>query len=128
MFLKGGHTYVYFIYGNHFCFNIVTGKSGHGEAVLIRAIEPLEGIDIMERNRKKENIMDLCSGPGKLCQAFGINRNHNHLYLPAQTEIEITKGLKIKKKDIEISKRIGIQKAQSLPYRFSVIDSKFVSR
>lgn len=128
MFLLGGHTYVYFIYGNHFCFNIVTGKKDSGEAVLIRAIEPIEGVEMMKKNRKKEKILDLCSGPGKLCQAFGINKSHNAVYLPHATQIMITKGMKLLKRNIEISKRIGIRKAADLMYRYTIRDSKFVSR
>lgn len=75
MFGEPGHAYVYFTYGFHHCLNFVTMPSGVGEAVLIRALEPLHGIETMKRNRGKENLRDLCSGPGKLTQALGIDRS-----------------------------------------------------
>ncbi|MGB5529392.1 MAG: DNA-3-methyladenine glycosylase, partial [Ignavibacteriaceae bacterium] len=83
MFEEGGYLYVYFTYGVHHCCNIVTGKKGQGTAVLIRALEPVNGINIMIKNRfgrklKNENeIFNLTSGPGKVCQAFGIDRTHS---------------------------------------------------
>lgn len=77
MFGEPGHAYVYFTYGFHHCLNFVTGPTGVGEAVLIRALEPLDGIEIMKANRKKERLRDLCSGPGKLTQALGIDRSLN---------------------------------------------------
>ncbi len=79
MFWEAGHAYVYFTYGFHYCLNVVTRPKGIGEAILIRALEPLEGIEIMKRNRKKNNLKDLCSGPGKLTQAFGIDLSLNGL-------------------------------------------------
>lgn len=74
MFHDGGFAYVYMIYGMHCCFNITANISGKPEAVLIRALEPLEGIDIMKARRKTDNMKNLCSGPGKLCCAMGITR------------------------------------------------------
>ena len=88
MFWEGGHLYVYFTYGMHFCANVVTRKEGIGEAVLIRAVEPLMGIDIMDANRfsnlqslNYKSIINLTNGPAKFCQAFGIARKENGIDL-----------------------------------------------
>ena len=75
MFGPAGNIYVYLIYGMYYCFNIVSGKIGEGEAVLIRALEPIEGIPLMQKRRKTTKLENLCSGPGKLTQAFGITKN-----------------------------------------------------
>jgi len=90
MFGEGGHLYVYFTYGMHFCSNVVTGAEGAGEAVLIRAVEPLTGIEVMTKNRQKgrlhlsdgvflnrADLINLTNGPAKFCQAFGITRKEN---------------------------------------------------
>ena len=77
MFGPPGHAYVYFTYGFHYCLNFVTQPQGVPEAILIRALEPLEGIEIMMRNRGKDRLEDLCSGPGKLTQALAISRDLN---------------------------------------------------
>src|SRR3989338_1070928 len=72
MFSEAGKAYVYFTYGMHHCFNVVTNKKGVGEAVLIRALELIKGIEIMKKRRKTNNVRDLCNGPAKLVIAFGI--------------------------------------------------------
>jgi len=126
MFEDGGKTYVYFIYGNHFCFNIVTEKKGTGSAVLIRAVEPLEGIDIMKKRRPKaKDIYNLTNGPGKFCSAFGINKNHNGLDL---TEGDIILINSLDKFRILKSRRVGIEKGNQLQYRFFINGNKFISR
>ena len=81
MFGEAGLAYIYLIYGMYNCFNIVTGKNNQAQAVLIRALEPIEGIEIMQEYRKQSKIKILCNGPGKLCQAFGINRALNGISL-----------------------------------------------
>ena len=81
MFGPPGHAYVYFIYGLYFCFNVVSGPVGVGEAVLIRALEPQDGIELMQQRRGRTKISELCSGPAKLVQAMGIGRQHNNLDL-----------------------------------------------
>ena len=81
MYHDGGYAYVYLIYGMHCCFNVVTGPPGEGNAVLIRALEPVFGINLMERRRKTESLYNLCSGPGKICQALGITRKEYGLDL-----------------------------------------------
>ncbi|MDR2428972.1 MAG: DNA-3-methyladenine glycosylase, partial [Candidatus Margulisbacteria bacterium] len=76
MFGPAGRTYVYFIYGMYHCLNIVSGKTGEGEAVLIRALEPAQGLETMQKNRRTLKLENLCNGPGKLTQAFGLTRKH----------------------------------------------------
>ena len=86
MFMKAGTSYVYFTYGMYHCFNVVTNKEGVGEAVLIRALEPVEGLEVMKRNRGKKgtefsDARNLCSGPAKLVIALGITKEHDGLDL-----------------------------------------------
>ncbi|HSW56612.1 MAG TPA: DNA-3-methyladenine glycosylase [Ignavibacteriaceae bacterium] len=133
MFEAGGYLYVYFTYGAHHCCNVVTGKKGQGTAVLIRAVEPVEGIDSMIRNRfgrklkNDKEIFNLTSGPGKVCQAFSIDRTHSGTDLTGN-KIFILDGEKIKSKDIGISKRIGITRSVDLPWRFFIKDNPYLSR
>lgn len=126
MFGAPGHVYVYFIYGAHFCFNVVTGPAGLGEAILIRAIEPLSGIEIMQKNRGSKEFKNLTNGPAKLAEAFGIDKKLNGSSL-------IKGPLRIydaKIKDLEIvqTTRIGISKAQEQLLRFYIKDNSFVSK
>ena len=133
MFEEGGRLYVYFTYGAHFCANVVVGKKGKGLALLIRGVEPLEGIDLMSKNRygrklisKKEKYI-LTNGPGKFCKAFGINRMHNGTDLTGN-KIFILDQPKLRSKGIGISKRIGITRSVDLQWRFFIKDNPFVSR
>jgi DNA-3-methyladenine glycosylase len=133
MFETGGFLYVYFTYGAHHCCNVVTGKKGQGTAVLIRAVEPVFGLDRMIKNRfgrklknDKENF-NLTSGPGKVCQAFSIDRTHSGTDLTGK-EIFILDGEKIISKDIGVSKRIGITRSVDLPWRFFIKDNPYLSR
>ena len=132
MFGPAGNTYVYLIYGMYHCLNIVSGKTGEGEAVLIRAIEPVSGIEAMRKRRSTtrrwrstDRLENLCNGPGKLCQAFGITKKHNNLSL-------LTGDLRIhtsrEKPEIASSTRIGLSAGQELELRFFIKDSKFVSK
>jgi DNA-3-methyladenine glycosylase len=133
MFESGGYLYVYFTYGAHHCCNVVTGKKGQGTAVLIRAVEPVEGIDSMIKNRfgrklnNDKEIFNLTSGPGKVCQAFGFNRTNSGTDLSGK-EIFILDSEKIKSKDIGISKRIGITRSVDLPWRFFIKNNPYLSR
>jgi len=127
MFERGGLAYVYLIYGVHNCFNVTSGIPGMGEAVLIRAAAPLEGIELMALNRKTEKPEDLCSGPGKLCQAFGIDRRHNGISL-VDGEIQLLVRVAGGRPDISVTKRIGITRAASLRRRFAVKGSRWISR
>lgn len=133
MFRRGGLLYVYFTYGMHFCSNIVTGEEGNGSAVLLRGIEPVDGIEFMELNRFGETELsaneriNLTNGPAKLTKAFGIGRINNGTDLTGN-EIFILDNEAIPKKKISSSKRIGIKKSVDLPWRFYINDNPFVSR
>lgn len=133
MFNEGGYLYVYFTYGAHFCCNIVTGKKDHGTAVLIRAVEPIDGIDTMIKRRfgrklKSENeIFNLTSGPGKVCKAFGIKREHSGLDL-TEDMVYLLNAPKLKRSKIGVSKRIGISKSVDLPWRFFEKGNPYLSR
>jgi len=132
MFERGGLLYVYFTYGVHHCCNVVTGKPGEGCAVLIRAIEPISGINQMAINRfgrpdfTPKDLFNLTSGPGKICKAFSIDRRDNGANLMGD-EIFIIDGAKIPKNKIVVSSRIGIKKSADLPWRFYIKDNQFVS-
>lgn len=126
MFGQPGRAYVYFTYGMHYCFNAVTASEGVGEAVLIRALEPLLGLDLMRVRRGKERLHDLCSGPAKLVQAFDITREHNRadltmgdLWLAESVEEPV---------DIVTTTRIGIKEGADLPLRFYIRGNKFISK
>jgi DNA-3-methyladenine glycosylase len=133
MFNKGGYLYVYFTYGMYFCCNVVTGKAGIGKAVLIRALEPLEGITQMSRNRfgkdflSHKELCNLTNGPGKICKAFDISRNENGADLLGN-EIFIVKGKNITEEKIVTTKRIGIKKSADLPWRFYIKDNPYISK
>ncbi len=125
MFGPPGFAYVYFTYGMHFCFNVVSSSEGIGEAVLIRALEPVLGVDLMKRRRGKENIRDLCSGPAKLTQAMGIGRNENRCDLTGD-KLFICYGPQTS--SLVTTTRIGIREGVDLPLRFYLQGNKFVSR
>ncbi len=127
MFEEGGHAYVYFTYGCHFCMNVVTGEAGTPSAVLIRALEPLQGIETMKRRRKNSDLLNLTSGPGKLCQALMIKREHNGLRLNSK-KLWISDEQGSKKTPYASSSRIGIREGKDLAYRFFVPDSPYVSK
>lgn len=120
-----GHWYVYFTYGMHWCANITCDKEGVG-AVLIRAVEPLEGLGTMKRRRRTQDIHSLCSGPAKFCQAFGITGKDNGA--PVSKKFGIYDAPEVKRSDLFTSGRIGIRSGTELPWRFYVKDSPFVSR
>jgi DNA-3-methyladenine glycosylase len=133
MFEEGGYLYVYFTYGAHHCCNVVTGKKGQGTAVLIRAVEPVSGIDRMIKNRfgrklkNEKEIFNLTSGPGKLCKAFGIDRTHSGIDLSGK-EIFILDNKKNPKKETGVSTRIGITRSTDLPWRFFIKNNPYLSR
>lgn len=133
VFYEGGYLYVYFTYGAHFCANVVTGKQNKGTAVLLRAIEPIEGMDIMVKNRfgrkllNEKEIFNLTSGPGKLCKALGINKKFNGTDLTGN-EIYLLDQPRIRKNEIGISKRIGITRSVDLEWRFFIKNNPFISR
>ena len=132
MFEDGGLLYVYFIYGVHYCCNIVTGKANHAAAVLIRAIEPLNHFDILAQNRfnktflsDKEKI-NLTNGPAKICQAYKIGRSDNGTNLNGEN-IYILDSSKLEKNQIVQTTRIGISRSKELPWRFYIKYNTFVS-
>ena len=133
MFNEGGYFYVYFTYGTHFCCNVVSGKQNHGAAVLIRAVEPLLGINKMITNRfgrelkSEKEIYNLTSGPGKVCKAFGFTKGHSGFDLTDRS-VFIVNQPRLKKSMIGISKRIGITKSVHLPWRFFEIGNPYLSR
>lgn len=132
MFKQGGHLYVYFTYGMHFCANVVTGKEGLGEAVLIRAIEPIEGAEVMQKNRRKvgghfKNGPQLTNGPAKLCEALRIQREQNGIDLLGD-EIYILNAEPIPKSKIGVSTRIGIRVGIEKKWRFFVKGNEWLSR
>jgi DNA-3-methyladenine glycosylase len=128
MFEAGGRLYIYFTYGMHYAMNIVTGPKGVGEAILVRAGEPLQGLDIMRKNRGINNIQSLASGPGKLAQALGVTSTElsGELLNKSSIFLEPPK-VKVKAQDIVISPRVGISKAADQPWRFYIRGNQFVS-
>ncbi len=140
MYGKAGHAYVYLIYGMYNCMNVVTCEEGIPEAVLIRAVEPIEGLDIISHNRykikynklSKKQKLNLTSGPGKLCIALNINRDNNNddlckdiLYIENRNELSNVKF------EIISSKRIGIdyaEEAKDFLWRFHIKDNPYVSK
>jgi DNA-3-methyladenine glycosylase len=133
MFWKGGYLYVYFTYGVHHCCNVVTGWNDHGTAVLIRAIEPVDGIEIMAVRRfsklelSDKEFINLTNGPGKICQAFDFTRKHSGVDLSGN-KIFILDQPKINKDKIGVSERIGISKSKELKWRFFETGNPCLSR
>ncbi len=130
MFGEGGYLYVYFTYGMHFCANVVTGKKEVGEAVLLRAVEPINGVEAMRRKRRfaagRMKDVNLTNGPAKLCQAFGIERKENGTDLLGN-KIFLVEGESIAKSIIGTSIRIGITRGKEKKWRFFVKGNKWVS-
>jgi DNA-3-methyladenine glycosylase len=129
MFEAGGRLYVYFTYGMHYCINIVVGNAGVGEAVLLRAGEPLEGIEIMKKNRGITDVSNLANGPGKLAQALGINDTSLSGKKLNKSSIFLQRPEKsISPSDIVIKPRVGIRNATDKPWRFYIKDNPYVSK
>jgi len=124
MYDTHGHVYVYLIYGMYWCLNFTSDKDGAG-AVLIRAVEPLGGVEKMKENRKTDKVTNLCSGPGKLCVALGIDKKYNGLKLGNEIKV-LDDGFTAGK--IVCSSRIGIKDALDLQWRFFVEGNEHVSR
>ncbi len=118
MFGPPGRTYVYFIYGVHHCLNFVTEAEGVAGAILIRALEPLQGLDIMAARRKMAIKGKLCHGPGNLCRALGLDRSWNNRSLTDQGPQKIYLIKSSEKPKFRQSTRVGIKKSKDLPYRF----------
>lgn len=128
MFGPPGRAYIYFIYGNHFCFNVVSGAAGRGEAVLIRALEPFEGLELMGQRRSRAgNTIELTNGPGKLCQALAIDRSldHHDLGVPP---LWLAPGGAVDPGAVISAPRIGISRAAEKLLRFYIAGNNYVSR
>lgn len=129
--MEGGICYVYFIYGNYFCVNTVTGKAGEGSGVLIRAVEPVLGEEIMRSNRGDvRSAFDVTNGPGKLCMAMDIDRDLNRTDITKVNKLFVSKPFKSEKFDVAVSKRIGIgsEISAEFPYRFFIKDNPYVTK
>lgn len=125
MFKRAGTVYIYFTYGMHYCMNIVASVPGRGEALLIRALEPVGGIELMKQRRRLDDVRQLTNGPAKLVQAMGIPKTLNGTHIldgPLYLESGFTPMR------IERSPRIGIKRATDLPWRFTVGGNPYVSR
>ncbi|MFN8559960.1 MAG: DNA-3-methyladenine glycosylase [Dehalococcoidia bacterium] len=122
-----GTAYVYFIYGVHWCVNAVTREAGFGSAVLIRAIEPIEGIALMRRRRGVAHDRDLTNGPGKLCEALGITKHHDGADL-RRGSLRILAGVRVAPARVAVTPRVGIRKAADWPLRFFEQGNAWVSR
>jgi DNA-3-methyladenine glycosylase len=125
MFGPPGHAYVYRSYGIHWCLNLVCDKPGRADAVLVRALEPTHGLDEMRARRGLEAERMLCSGPGKLCQALGVTREHDGLPLDEPPfELLARDG----RPEIATGPRIGITQAAELLWRYGLAGSPYLSR
>ena len=128
LFGPPGHAYVYLSYGIHSLLNFVTEREGSASAVLIRALEPTDGVELMRERRGREDIEGLCSGPGKLTEALGVDLSLNGADL-LQPPFDLSeRSASWGAVEIAASERIGITKAADLPWRYSAAGSRYVSR
>lgn len=133
MFGPAGYAYIYFIYGMYFCFNVVTGPVEKGEAVLIRALEPIQGLELMQQRRqnkkstKQLQLHELCNGPAKLVIAMGIEKHQNKFCLQT-SPLQLLMPKSKTKHPITTTTRIGIVQGKELPYRFYLKNNIFVSK
>jgi len=126
MWGRPGTAYVYFTYGNHFCMNVVTEPQGKAGAILLRAVEPLDGTEIMRKNRGVHDDRLLASGPGRLTQAFGVSRTHNGADL-ARPPLYLARG-RTARVPVRTGPRIGIRVAVARPWRYYIPDHPCLSR
>jgi DNA-3-methyladenine glycosylase len=131
MFGPPGHAYVYFIYGMHYCFNVVTDRVGYAAAVLVRALEPVEGIEVMCARRKGRRDVELTNGPAKLCYALGIDRALNGVDLVEGDELWLEGEAAASALLIASGPRVGVRGddwALRVPWRFWVAGNRYVSK
>jgi DNA-3-methyladenine glycosylase len=127
MFGPAGHAYVYFSYGMHHCLNVTAERHGQPGAVLLRALEPLAGIEAMRARGDRGPQARLLSGPGKIGRAFGLTLDDNGRDF-IRGPLGIAAGSPPPAREVSVSRRIGISRAVELPYRFALIGSRSVSR
>lgn len=127
MFGPAGYLYVYFTYGMHYCMNVVTGPAGEGSAVLLRAVEPLSGWNVLRGNRPGLPDEQLTNGPAKLCKALGIDTSWNGHDLRAKP-LQLQMEPSLREDEIVQTTRIGISQAQDKPWRFYIRDNSYVSK
>lgn len=127
MFGEPGHLYVYFTYGMHYCCNVVTGPKGHGAAVLIRAVEPLNGEEVMQELRGNKPGVEVTNGPAKTCQALSIDKALNGHHL-SHSPLVLKPGTLAPDESVIQTTRIGISKGVDLPWRFYIKDNPYVSK
>ena len=125
MFGPPGHAYVYRSYGIHWCLNFVCEGEGVASAVLIRALEPAHGLEAMRERRGLDDPRLLCAGPGRLCQALGISRDHDGLALDAPPFELVARPTE---PELAVGPRIGITKAADQPWRYGLAGSRYLSR
>lgn len=126
MFKAAGHLYVYFTYGMHYCCNVVCGDEGFGSGVLVRAVEPIEGVEVMEERRGRAGL-ELSNGPGKACQALGIDTSWSGHDL-SRAPIRLLKQPQLSDDQIVSGVRIGISKAVHELRRYYIADNPYVSK
>lgn len=126
MFRSAGHAYVYLIHGIHHCMNVVCGFEGHGCGVLIRAVEPLTGLDVMRQRRRRDGV-ELTNGPGKLCQAMAITLPMSGHDL-AEAPLTLVRGTPVRDEEVVTTTRVGISKNADAPRRFYLRGNPWVSK
>ena len=127
MFGESGYLYVYFTYGMHYCCNVVTGPIGRGAAVLIRAVEPIDGVEILQAHRPKVSSVQLTNGPAKLCQALSITTSMSGHNL-RRGQLRLEHGILRSGETITQTTRVGISTAQDAPWRFYITGNVYVSK
>lgn len=126
LFLRRGHAYVYFIYGMHFCVNVSGDREGVGAGVLLRALEPIEGLAIMQARRRTHRLTELAQGPGRLAQAMAIDRSLDGVDLCARSPLWLASEVRLPSR-VATSVRIGISKETTRPLRFYEAGNPHVS-
>jgi DNA-3-methyladenine glycosylase len=127
LYLTRGHAYVYFVYGMYWCMNVSSERAGIGAGVLIRALEPLEGIDLMKMRRGASSLRDLARGPGRLTRAMAIDKDYDGVDLCTDRSLWLGESDPEHRVVVAATTRIGLSRAQSRPWRFYERGSKFVS-
>lgn len=128
MFGHGGYAYVYFIYGNHYCFNVTAKVEDNPGAVLVRALEPITGIELMQKNRYVKDLKSLTNGPGKLTKAMNITIKHNGLDLTKEEELFLCEAIENQNFEIVSTKRAGVKSGMDKLWRFYIKNNAFVSK